>query len=306
MPDRKLYDLIPMHDPAAVLGEVVHLCRLASPGADSDMVRVAHAAAVRLYEGRYPGYRACNTAYHDFQHISDTVIAMVRLAHGAALQQRRLSGRTLVQGLVAALFHDAGYIQEDGDRQGTGGKYTHVHVQRSRLFLDMHGRDLGLSAEDCAACCHMIRYTDLGWNAAGEAGAPAEHVLAGRLLGTADLLAQMADRAYFEKLLLLYGEFREGAVGGFATAADLLRNTIGFYAQADTRLVQTLGGVRRYMRGHFAARWGLDADLYAVAIENAREYLQRIARLPDADMLGCLRRALQPPPTEVSGGVRPD
>jgi hypothetical protein len=301
MHDAKLYDLIPMHDAAAVLDEAVHLCRRTAPGADSARVRSAHVAAMRLYQGHYPGYRACNTAYHDFQHISDTFIAMARLAHGAALEGQALPGRTLTQGLIAALFHDSGYIQEDRDRQGTGSKYTSVHVERSRRFLECHGAELGITDADITACCHMIRYTDIAWEGAAHACVPPEETLAGQLLGTSDLLAQMADRAYFEKLTLLYREFREGKVGGFTTAADLLRNTIVFYEQADARFAKTLGGANRFMRSHFAGRWSLDRDLYAVAIENAREYLKKIACLSDENMLRCLRRGAHMSPAGLRG-----
>jgi hypothetical protein len=39
--------------------------------------------------------------------------------------------------------------------------------------------------------------------------------LLGKMPGTTDLIRQMADRFYMEKLLLLYNEFEEAGVPGF-------------------------------------------------------------------------------------------
>jgi len=45
-------------------------------------------------------------------------------------------------GLIAALFHDSGYIKERGDISGRGGKYTFRHEERSinnaRVYLSKH------------------------------------------------------------------------------------------------------------------------------------------------------------------------
>ena len=37
---------------------------------------------VRLYRGEYPGYRACDTQYHDLQHVLEVTLAMARLLDG--------------------------------------------------------------------------------------------------------------------------------------------------------------------------------------------------------------------------------
>src|SRR4051812_19961903 len=38
----------------------------------------------RLYRGEYPGYHACDTEYHDIQHVLDVTLAMARLMDGSA------------------------------------------------------------------------------------------------------------------------------------------------------------------------------------------------------------------------------
>jgi hypothetical protein len=78
----------------------------------------------RIFAGRYPGYSKCNTRYHDLEHTTDTFLAMARLIHGAVEAGRAIDRHMVLPGLVGTLLHDIGYIQTDGDRAGTGAKYT--------------------------------------------------------------------------------------------------------------------------------------------------------------------------------------
>ena len=96
------------------------------------------------------------------------------------------------------------------------------------------------------------------------------------MLGTADLLGQMADRDYLEKLLFLYYEFREGNVLGFENELDLLKKTIDFYTSINERFVRELGNLNKYMIYHFKERWNINKDLYQEAIERNIEYLKYI------------------------------
>ena len=62
-------------------------------------------------------------------------------------------------------------------------------------------------------------------------------------LAAADLLGQMADRVYLEKLLFLYYEFREAGIVGYDSAFDILKKTAGFYESTKARLDGPLGSV---------------------------------------------------------------
>ena len=100
------------------------------------------------------------------------------------------------------------------------------------------------------------------------------------IVGSADLLAQMADRYYLEKLLLLYKEFEEARLGGFDSELDLLKKTVDFYEnRAQKRFQEELGGVSIYMRAHFKDRWGMDRDLYDESIRKNIEYLKSLITL---------------------------
>ena len=62
----------------------------------------------------------------------------------------------------------------------------------------------GFSQEDIRDCSHIIMCTDLSFSLAEIPFNSEEVRIMGKVLGTADLVAQMADRNYLEKLPLLF------------------------------------------------------------------------------------------------------
>ena len=112
----------------------------------------------------------------------------------------------------------------------------------------------------------------------------------GKMLGTADLLGQMADRTYLEKLLFLYYEFREGEVGGYISEKDLMEKTMSFFDDTFKRFKESLNGVNEYMAGHFRSSLGLDRDLYKEAIEKNRQYLLHLLTEHPSEYREFLRR----------------
>jgi hypothetical protein len=158
-------------------------------------------------------------------------------------------------------------------------------------FLERHGFDHGLSEEEIIAGRALILCTDL-YRDLSKIKFPSSSVeILGKMLGAADLLAQMADRTYLEKLMFLYQEFREGEVEGFENEEDLLRKTVSFYDFINQRLETQLGAADRFMKSHFVSRWNIDADLYHVAIEKQKEYLERILQIPGSNPMDHLRRS---------------
>jgi hypothetical protein len=230
----------------------------------------------RLFAGAYPGWRACNTEFHDLTHSADTLLAMARLMHGAHVAGVPFSDAELTAGVISAMFHDSGYIQAESDTEGTGARYTACHEERSIVFLAGYLKARGLPAEYQSLSEGMLLCTNLRVKVAAIRFGPGNARLLGQILGAADLLGQMAARTYLEKLLFLYYEFQEGKVPGFSDEFDLLQKTFGFYEATRRRLAQDLGGVDRYMLPHFQARWGLSQDLYASAIEQHIAYLRRV------------------------------
>lgn len=286
----RLFDLVPMDSIEEVFKEVLIILKMISPNFDISPVSYVFNKAVDLYRGNHPGYQACNTGFHDLRHTTDTFLAMARLLHGAVIDGENLSERLIRLGLIAAILHDSGYIQEDHDTEGTGAKHTVSHIKRSMDFLDAYGAEYGLTDEEIAAGCNMIRCTDLAVDITKIDFSSDKIELLGKILGTADLVAQMADRAYLEKLLFLYYEFSEAGIGDYNSEVDLLRKTVAFYDFIAQRLEKTLDATDQFLYSHFVARWNIRSNLYQVSIQNQKDYLLKILEKPSSDPRVFLKR----------------
>ena len=110
------------------------------------------------------------------------------------------------------------------------------------------------------------------------------------MLGTSDLLGQMADRTYLEKLLFLFLEMQEAKIQDFDDEFDLLKKTLEFYELTKDRFANEMDGVNSFMRDHFKTRWDIDKDLYLEAVENQMKYLKSILENNAADYRAKLRR----------------
>jgi hypothetical protein len=263
-----------MEDPQSVLEEVKAIVSVMMPDFDFEPLNRAFRDVVSLFHGQYPGYRKCNTEYHDLKHTTDALLAMTRLLHGAVLNKQVFSEKGVKLGLIGALLHDTGYIQTADDNVGTGAKFTFTHIPRSIFFMEKYLSENGYSGEDIEYCRAILNCTGLNVKINEMHFGSAEIEMLGKILGTADLLGQMADRTYLEKLPFLYREFKEGNVSSFETELDMLKKTPGFSYGTLERFEHELGGVNRYMRDHFRERWGIDEDLYITSIKNQVKYLE--------------------------------
>jgi hypothetical protein len=290
MKDIQLPDIVNMEDPESVFSEVRQIALMISPQFTYELVDKIFNDIVRLFHGEYPAYRRCTTEYHDLKHTTDTLLAVARLMHGAFVCGESFTREQVNLGLVCALMHDTGYIQTLDDDVGTGAKYTLIHTERSVAFMDNYIADRGLSEEDFKGYPDILRCTGLG-SKITRIRFPSRPVeLLGRMLVAADLLGQMADRTYLEKLLFLFYEFREGGVMGYDSELELLKKTIDFYVMTKRRFASEVGSVNGYMRFHFKVRWNLERDLYREAIERNMSYLRFILENHESDYHEYLRR----------------
>jgi hypothetical protein len=273
---RQLSTLVDMESPEAVHKEVLHTLHLTAPELDTEPVDRVFRFTVDLYEGQLQEYKACNTDYHNLRHITDTYLAMARLLHGAQLSDANFSNREIVLGVSSALMHDTGMIQESTDTEGTGAKYTQDHVRLSMNFVEKHAATLLLESQEIADLLDMILCTDLMADLTTIDFSSQKIEQLGKMLATADLIAQMADRTYLEKLLFLYHEFREAKMGDFKNEIDFLHQTLNFFEISAKRFKETLDNTNCYMVPHFKARWEIDENLYILSLENQRTYLKEI------------------------------
>lgn len=289
---KQLAGLIAMENPQSIFDEVKLIASLIKPDFRHFYLDKAYADVYHLFHGEYPGYRSCNTLYHDFRHTMAVFLAMARLMHGYAVSEKTaFTEKEINVGLISALMHDTGYQQTIDDTEGTGAKHTLTHVQRSIDFVgnlyrdDEYFRDSLRCFQDILNCTGLkekvreIEFTEPGIR------------LLGLMLGTADLLGQMADRHYLEKLVFLFHEFQEANINTFSSELDLLKKTIDFYEATKKRFAADLGGVNRYMVFHFRRRWDVDDDLYQTGIERNIRYLNIVLKSDEAEYRHHLRRA---------------
>lgn len=156
----------------------------------------------RLFSGQFPGYYGCDTVYHDVQHSLDDTLAMARLLAGyerTHAPEQRLGAERALLGLVVALFHDAGYIRQTDDTQHrNGAEFTLTHVGRSARFLARYLPSINM-AEWVPVATQIVHFTgyELPFDQI-RLDDPRDRKV-GHLVGTADMMAQMADRCYLEK-----------------------------------------------------------------------------------------------------------
>jgi hypothetical protein len=297
-----LDDVCKMDTPSCVMDEVRDIVRMYMPDLNLKRVEKAHSDVVSLFEGKYPGYRECNIRYHDICHTMDVFIMMARLLHGVHISGVRLvefqgniegvkfGRRDTIIALISALMHDTGYIQTSDDIEGTGGKHTLTHVARSVDFMREYFSRNGFSPEDADKAAQMIESTSLTADFKKLDYATAETKALAMMLFSSDLIGQMADTAYLEKLRFLYEEFVEGNVEMFSDEKDLLMQTTGFVKAMRERIMNELKNAEKYLINHFKARCNIDRDLYHESIERNLKYLDELLKHPEIDPLTKLKR----------------
>jgi len=273
----KLYDLVNLNSPQDVLNELKYIIALMVTDFDYSFFEKMYADIVTIFHGDYPGYRASNTKYHDLEHTGAVVLAAARLMHGAFVEGYSISAKNINIGLIGAMFHDIGFIQTESDVIGSGAKYTVGHEERSIDFMKQYLSKKSFSAQDIEDCTHLIMCTILNL-AINEIPFRSDDIkLLGQIVGSADLLAQMADREYLEKLFMLFREFEEAGLPEYGSELELLKKTKDFYKYtALYRLSEECGGVSSFMRSHFKDRWDLDLDLYQESTIGNIEYLKSV------------------------------
>ena len=288
--DFDVTNTVEVSSPAAVLAAIEALFAPTWPGVSLDAVSRAFAHFERLFAGEVPGFEGCDTVYHDRQHTLDITLALARLLVGYERQcpeDARLGGTRAVIGVLTGLFHDIGYLRRADDLASrNGAEFTRVHVSRGARFLGEYLPVLGLGswAPMASTIIHFTGYEVPFATLEGRLADPRD-VLVGHLLGTADMVAQMADRCYLEKCRdRLYAEFVIGGVAlpfsdgrhqvKYASGLDLLRQTPDFIADVRSkRLDRDFGAGYRYLEILYGGR-----NPYIEAIDRNIEYLRQILR----------------------------
>ena len=297
--DYDVTNTVQVSNPAAVRNAVQELFNETFPGTSFDKLWLAFYDFERLFSGRYPGYTGCDTTYHDMQHTLDMTLALARLLSGyeRSVEPRdRLGAARAQMAIITSLFHDAGYIRhETRDKDfSNGAEFTMYHVSRSADFLRRYLPELGL-AKDVGVASMIVHFTGYELDLDNIELEDPRDVICGHLIGTADLIAQMADRCYLEKCRdRLYGEFVVGGVAvenaspgeymvRYKSGEDLLRETPMFYQQVmRERLNAKFNRVYRYIEVLY--------DGHNPYIEAIRTNITHLVRVIESGDWSLLRR----------------
>ena len=309
--DYDVTDSIRTTDAGEVGREVTRLFRGLYGRARAAEVRRAFGDIQALYRGEHADYLPCDTEYHDIQHVLEVTLAMARLMDG--YQRGRREGEAPLEpdiflvGVLAALFHDFGYLRRRQDRRHRyGAEYTLTHVSRGARFLKRYLGKLGIEHLGSVAST-LVHYT--GYERPAETIRVSDTLLrrVGHMLGTADIIAQMSDRCYLEKCRdRLFPEFVLGALAGrklarrrqlpsFASGNELVQKTPGFYANASKRLDFQLARAYEYAARHFGGQ-----NLYVEAMQKNVRHAQRVSEAAQPEEH--LRRQ---PPSTLAHDVEP-
>lgn len=305
--DFDVTNTVQVSSPASVRDAVHDLYAQTYPGVSFDKIWLAFYDCARLFAGTYPGYAGCDTTYHDMQHTLDMTLALTRLIAGheqSVDTADRLGPERAQMTIITSLFHDSGYIRHNERDHGfaNGAEFTMQHVSRSADFLRRYLPDLGL-ADSAAVASMIVHFTGYELDLDRIELDDPRDAICGHLLGTADLIAQMADRCYLEKCRdRLYKEFVLGGVAienakpneymvRYESGIDLLKKTPVFYQQVTRdRLQNKFNRAYRYVEVLYDGQ-----NPYIDAIKKNISHLVRVLKTDDWSLL---RRE---PPYFVSG-----
>ena len=295
--DYDVTNMVQVSNPTAVRDAVHELFAEAFPGASFDKLWLAFYDFERLFTGRFPGYQGCDTTYHDVQHTLDMTLALARLVVGyerSVEPGERLGPQRAQMAIVTSLFHDSGYIRHiDRDAEFmNGAQFTLYHVSRSADFLRRYLPELGMS-QDIGVASMIVHFTGYELDLDEIELDDPRDIICGHLIGTADMIAQMADRCYLEKCRdRLYKEFVIGGVAvenaspgtfqvRYSSGKDLLSKTPQFYQQVmRDRLHRKFNRAYRYIEVLYNGQ-----NPYIDAIRNNISHLVRVIESDDWSLL---------------------
>lgn len=181
------------------------------PRAKLDNLKRLFEDTTNLFTGKHPDYLANQLKYHDYEHTLQATVCLVHLLEGRCLAQAipRLTARQFELAIASAMLHDAGYQKTRSDTQGTGAKYTFIHVLRSCSYAASYLPRLGGNEMEIEGVLRAIRCTGPVSEVATIPFANESERIIGFSLSSADYLGQMAAVDYPDELHLLYAEFKE-------------------------------------------------------------------------------------------------
>ena len=277
MNSKKLSSIFEGINHGTPLDEILHLAQIIAPKFDTELLREVHRDLTTYFTGTHPDFQKNTMPYHNLRHSVLVVLASVRLFHGLYCNHVRISAATLFKGLLAAYFHDSGMLLRESDSAKSGTEYIAGHEFRSIAFLTSYAEEKNFGPTIIKDCATIINYTNLESDPAIFEFHTHEIQIAGQVVGSADILAQMADRYYLECLPLLFIEQQAGGISKHNSALELMEHTANFYHNIVLRrLITTFSSTSNALKDHFRNRHTINRNLYIDNIDKNIIYLRKI------------------------------
>jgi len=276
-----------MTDPVAVADTICAILGRRYPGFNEAFLRKGFSDIVDAFWGRYPGLLQCDTPYHDLRHSLGTALLMARLVDGYeethAAGTPALGREEGTLAVILALYHDIGFLRRDSESDINGAFLVHDHEQRGVDF--MRGYLARGAFADFADQAELIHATNFAKPLAEIlTGLPRQLYVIGQMIGTVDLVSQIASRYYLERCyhyldreFVTAGADRKIDAEGrtvilYATPEDLLRKTPGFYEHlAKKRIENDFENVAAHVAAHFGG-----VDPYAQGMQRNLAFLREM------------------------------
>ena len=202
-------------------------------------------------------YHKLETKYHDIYHfITSTAVFLDLYSSIVDKQIIEKNESDFFCGVVAAMYHDIGFLKLKEDDNGTGAQYINTHVERGCHFIGNNFDNI-LTEEEKSRICGLIMVTDYFKKVEN---LETDHV--GACVALGDWLSQMGDEQYVEKLDNLYQEFDEFQkyhnLNMYNGLNDLISKTPGFWY----KLVKPL------LNNKFYALYVYTSSNYIVMVEH--------------------------------------
>jgi hypothetical protein len=287
-----------LEDPRAVADAICAILRdeFGDLGAAEPFLRQAIDDVENAFWGRYPCLLACDTPYHDLRHSLDTALLLARMVAGWNRGDgAKLAADEAVLTVFLGLVHDVGFLRRVDEDHLLGPHLMREHEWRGVEFARGY---LGSGPfADRSDWAELILATCFAHSLGGMLeGRTPQAMAAARLIGSADLISQVADRFYLERCRDFL--FYEMSVCGADRITDdaghtkviyenglhLLAKTPVFYEHSiRQRLTELFGGVDHVLTLHFGGR-----NPYQDSIDRNLAYLNRL--IDDGTLADGLRR----------------
>lgn len=278
-------------NPDEVWAKAVDIVEHINPAYNFTLAHTAYTDILSLFYGEYPGYCAIKTPYHNLHHTLDVFLCSVRLMHGVHLSGMEIADHEITWIMLATLMHDIGYVQRLDEDNGTGAQHTLTHVGRGIQFMQQYLLEHHFPADYAIPLECLMNSTNPGLDF-DAIQFPSQRIRQlAQIVGSADIVGQMADRTYLEKLLFLYLEFKEAKFGNYKSLNDLLLQTKDFYdATREKKLEGSFGDVYKKLSFHFKDYLDMDRNFYIESIEKNISYLSKIISLDEGEFITMLKR----------------